>query len=130
MEVLQVRHKLIREITGMLSNVSLLCGHISLTHPRVRNACAGVLKGRQQADSQVMSQVEQLVIVALKAHLAKRMFWIRKQNVRGDEASQDPSETERHIMSGSHTETDGEKYDHNVFFSDINIHIKVAMYLL
>lgn len=32
-----------------------------------------------------MSQVEQLVIVTFKAHLAKRMFGVRQQNVGGDE---------------------------------------------
>lgn len=69
--------------------------HNSVTHPGVRNASAGVLKGRQQADSQVMSQVKQLIIVTFKAHLAKRMFWVSQQDVSWDKASQDPSEKKK-----------------------------------
>lgn len=80
--------------------VSLLWVHNSVTHPRVRNACAGVLKGRQQADGQVMSQVKQLIIVTFKAHLAKRMFWVRQQDVRWDKASQDPSGKGEHVTPG------------------------------
>lgn len=39
-----------------------------------------------------MSQVEQLIIVPLKAHLAKRMFCVRQENVSRDQTSQYPSE--------------------------------------
>lgn len=39
-----------------------------------------------------MSQVEQLIIVPLKAHLAKRVFCVRQENVSGDQTSQYPSE--------------------------------------
>lgn len=39
-----------------------------------------------------MSQVEQLIIVPLKAHLAKRLLSVRQENVSRDQTSQYPSE--------------------------------------
>jgi len=51
-------------------------------HPGVRNACAGVLEGGQQADGQVVGHVEELIVVVLEANIAKRMLGVSQQNVR------------------------------------------------
>lgn len=66
-----------------------------LSHPGVRNARAGVLKGWQQADSQVMSQVQQLIIIIFKPNITKGMLRVSQQNVCRDKASQDPSKIHR-----------------------------------
>ncbi len=104
-----------------ISRLSCEMFHSSFTHPGVRNACAGVLKGRQQAHSQVMSQVEQLIIIAFKAHLAKRMFRVCQQDVRRDKASQDPSERGGILQEGS---------KQNVLWKSGKISLKYALSLL
>ena len=47
-----------------------------------------------------MGQVEKLVVVALQAHLTKGMFRVGQQNVRGDQASQDPNTRQRYKLAG------------------------------
>lgn len=62
----------------------------SVTHPRIGNASFGVLKGWQQPHCQVMSQVQQLIVIILDAHVTKGLLGVCNDDVGRQQAPQNP----------------------------------------
>lgn len=61
-----------------------------LTYPRIRNSSFGVLKGWKESHCQVVSHVQQFVIVILNGHITKGLFGICNYYVGRKQASQNP----------------------------------------
>lgn len=61
-----------------------------LTYPRIRNSSFGVLKCWEQSHCQVMSHVQQFVVIILNGHITKRLFGICNYYVGRKQASQNP----------------------------------------
>lgn len=60
------------------------------THPRIGNASFGVLKGREQPHCQVMSQMQQLIVIVLNGHVTKGLPGVCDYDVGRQQASQNP----------------------------------------
>lgn len=61
-------------------------------YPRVGNACPGVFKGGEEPHGQVVSHVQQLVIVVLNRHVAEGLLGVGYYSVGREEAPQDPND--------------------------------------
>lgn len=61
-------------------------------YPRVGDACLGVLKGREEPHGQVVSHVQQLIVIVLNGHVPKRLLGVRYYSVGRKETSQDPGD--------------------------------------
>lgn len=62
------------------------------TYPRIGDPCLGVFKGREEPHSQVMSHVQQFIIIILNCHVAKGLLGVSDYSVGRKEASQDPND--------------------------------------
>lgn len=60
------------------------------TYPRIGDPCLGVFKGRQEPHGQVMSHMQQFVIIILNCHVTKGLLGVSYYSVGRKEASQDP----------------------------------------
>lgn len=72
------------------SALSLFPQGCCATHPRIGNASFGVLKGWQQPHCQVMSQVQQLIVIILNGHVTKGLLGVCNDDVGRQQASQNP----------------------------------------
>lgn len=61
-------------------------------YPRVGDACLGVLEGREEPHGQVVSHVEQFIVIVLNGHVPKRLLGVRYYSVGRKETSQDPGD--------------------------------------
>lgn len=61
-----------------------------VSHPGVGDARAGVLESGQQPDGKVVRQMQELIIVVVKTHIAERLLGISEKDVSGYQASEDP----------------------------------------
>lgn len=61
-----------------------------LTYPRIRNPSFGVLKCWQQSHCEVVSHVQQFVVIILNGHVTKRLFGICNYYVGRKQAAQNP----------------------------------------
>lgn len=62
------------------------------TYPRVGDASLGVFKGREEPHGQVMSHVQQLVVIILNRHVAKGLLGVGYYSVGRKKAPQDPND--------------------------------------
>lgn len=64
------------------------------TYPRVGDPSLGVFEGREEPHGQVVSHVQQLVVVALNRHVAKGLPGVGYYSVGREKAPQDPTDRE------------------------------------
>ena len=62
------------------------------TYPRVGDPSLGVFKGREEPYGQVVSHVQQLVVIILNRHVAKGLLGVGYYSVGREKAPQDPKD--------------------------------------
>lgn len=61
-------------------------------YPRIGDARLGVLEGRQESHGQVVSHVQQFVVIVLDGHVTKGLLGVRDYSMGRKQAPEDPDD--------------------------------------